>query len=86
MANTNHTATEAYEERQKDIGALIGCIQMELEAVETTTRNEGIDWGDVGSLGHVKEQLKDILMFLMNADSEEEFERLIEGHLEDLKV
>ena len=74
------TATEAYAERQQDVAALLEWIQMELanhaEGCDKTTT----DWGAVGDLGEVKRQLKDVLAFLSNVESDE-----IDQNLADLR-
>lgn len=58
----NKTATKAYIEK-------INSIEELLEAVKTKIFVDGVDcrkanWANVGDLGHVEEQLKDIAEFL----------------------
>ena len=71
-------AATTYEEHDTDISGLIECIQMELE---TDAGKAKKDWGDVGNLTHVRDQLKKILTFLMSFNDEEEADLFIEEHL-----
>ena len=74
-------AQEAYQERQSDIGALLDLMGPEIKAHGEFGEKEGLDWGHVGDLGHVRKCLIETLTFL--AQQDEEF---IENHLAELRT
>jgi hypothetical protein len=79
MSKTERTAAEVYAEREQDIAAILEWIETELETHrERRGKTEG-DWGHVGDLGHVRDELKNVLSFLSGASSDE-----IDHNLADL--
>ena len=85
MTCAKETAAGTYEKRRKDVAVIIDCIQMELKKHAAQAKEEPANWGCAGDLGHVREQLKQVLMFLTNMDSEEAADRFIENHLKDMR-
>jgi len=55
------TAAERYADHQNDIGALMDCIQQELEVHASQAAKEPKNWGYPGDLAHVRGSLKQIL-------------------------
>ena len=70
---TKQNAEQAYQEKQRDIACILDWIQCELDK----NGNDSITWASVGSLGHVKESLKNVLTFLSSV-SDTEIEELLE--------
>lgn len=64
----NQSAKKAYNERIAEAKALLADLTAYVEAngeVETET----INWGHVGSLGHVNSQLKEIRSFIRGEEA-----------------
>ena len=77
---TKQTAAETYAEREQDIAAILEWIETEMETHrERQGKAEG-DWGHTGDLGHVRDELKNVLSFLSGASSDE-----IDRNLADLR-
>lgn len=58
-------ARKAYNDKQATIHSLVGKLQDELKK---HGEEEHIHWGHVGDLGHVQEQLQQIVQFLSNEE------------------
>ncbi len=81
-----HTAAERYAAHQQDIGALLDLIGEELRAHAEAAATKPSDWSAVGDLSHIRDALKDILVFVHRHDwSEVETSSFIEDHLEAMR-
>jgi hypothetical protein len=84
----NQTAAERYADNQKDIAILMDCIQMELEVHAERASQEPKNWGFIGDLSSVREEMKNILTRFMighTGETEVETSRTIEDHLEEMR-
>jgi hypothetical protein len=61
-------AEAVYQERQHDIAALTGWIELEMEQMDAQAQGHGIHWADVGNLGHVRELMVELLSFISGRD------------------
>ncbi len=87
MSSTKkQTAEKTYNERSRDVGALLGWIGEEIQMHRDFATKEGIGWGHAGDMGHYKEQLLEILVGLLGNDSERESRRMIEKALDDMRA
>ena len=64
QANAQPTAAEAYAAKAKDIARLIDVLQMELDKHETLTQGDSKNWGRVGDLEKVRQDLIETVSFL----------------------
>ena len=74
------TANEAYRMNENDIGALLDLIGQEVKHHAEHAKTEGLHWGHVGDLGHVRKCLVEVLAQLAQHD-----EAFIEKHLEEMR-
>jgi uncharacterized NAD(P)/FAD-binding protein YdhS len=74
--NTNPNANARFgcKAHHKDIGRLLATIR---EACREVTKGD-VTWSDAGSLGHVREQLIEVVAFLTGDERSEIEERLAE--------
>jgi len=86
--NRHHqpTAAETYETRQREIAAMLDFLKCELEAHAERAKTDGLHWGHVGDLGHVRENLKETLVFVMGGPDEEATGKMIEDAIADAMV
>ena len=77
------TARETYETRQREIAAMLELLKCELERDADNAKADGLDWGDVGVLGHIRENLKETLVFVMGGRDEEATGKMIEDAVAD---
>ena len=74
-------AKDAYQERRREVAALLDTIGQELDVHARLMDEEGgRNWGRVGDLGHVKELLIETLAFVSGRDETD-----IHDYLDDLK-
>lgn len=71
MPKTEPTSSEAYAARRNDIARLMDVLQMELDKHDAAAKDSPRDWGFAGSLGKVREDLKNTVAFLSNMDPEQ---------------
>ena len=79
------TAAEAYAKTRGDNAALLDLIDQELAVHEKRAAADPGSWNRTGDLGHVRELLMQVLVFLMNAEDEAEARRAIEAHLAEMR-
>jgi hypothetical protein len=77
------TARETYETRQREIAAMLEFLKCELEGHADKARADGLHWGHVGDLGHIRENLKETLVFVMGGRDEEATGKMIEDAVAD---
>ena len=58
------TAQEKYQQSRKEINSLIEQLNLSLNRRDLQADKEPDNWGHAGDLGHVKEQLSNIVDFL----------------------
>ena len=58
------TTAEAYHAKANDIARLIDVLQMELDKHETLTKGDSKNWGRVGDLEKVRQDLIETVSFL----------------------
>ena len=58
------TAPEAYKRRAKEVDALMARLRRQLKCHHAEQKLDPRNWGCVGNLGYVKEQLNDVVVFL----------------------
>jgi hypothetical protein len=58
----NSVAQTAFDNNAADVLALAEMISNHVEAQTTDAALGGVDWGDVGSMAHLREQLAEILV------------------------
>ena len=77
------SASERYSECLGDIGMLLDLIGSELKVHAKTATEKPKDWGYPGDLAHIRESLKQVLVFLLVGRygwSETEASRFFEEH------
>jgi hypothetical protein len=82
------TAAEKYADHQTDIGALLDLVGEEMRVHAEAAAKEPKDWGFAGTLGNVRNTLKQVLAgFLISRYewTETEAARFIEDHLEEMR-
>jgi len=72
------TAQREYSRLQAENAELLKLITAELKH---DSKRKDINYGHVGNLGHVKEQLIEVLSFLRNADDEDAMRTRIEKEI-----
>jgi len=77
------TARETYETRQREIAAMLEFLKCELEAHAEKAKADGLHWGHVGDLAHIRENLKETLVFAMGSRDEEVAGKMIEDAVAD---
>ena len=86
MATTaKPTAAETYRAHQADIATLLDCLRQELERHAARQTQEPRNWGLAGDLGHVRHELKELLVFAMGRRDPAAAERQVEEHLAELR-
>lgn len=65
------TAAESYASKRNDIARLLDVLQMELDRHDSAQASEPRNWGRVGNLGKVREDLIDLVGFMGNMDPEQ---------------
>jgi len=61
------TLSDAFNDRKTRIDAMLARLQALSDAHFGTTPDEA-DWADVGTLGHIAEQLREIIAFAFGED------------------
>lgn len=66
------TAKQAYQARTKEIEKYLASIRKELDRHQQEFKHEGVErnWGFVGDLGYIAEQLHIVETFMKNEDIE----------------
>ena len=64
MTNAGKMATRLYEQRQKDCERLVELLKTELQAHRERRGKDSVNYGFIGDLVHVREGLKDVVVFL----------------------
>jgi hypothetical protein len=72
------TAQSEYSRLQKENAELLKLIAAELKR---DSKRKEINYGHVGNLGHVKEQLIEVLSFMRNADEEDDIRARLEKEI-----
>lgn len=85
MAETNQTTAETYAVRQREVAFLLDCIGHELERHAQRANPATGDWSMVGDLGHVRDGLREALMFLLSASNDPTTVRNIDEHLDAIR-
>ena len=67
---TNTTAAETYAKRRSDIARLLDVLQMELDRHDAEFTDDPKNWGAVGDLDHLRDQLIWIVAFISGAKME----------------
>ena len=80
IAMRKQTPGQAHAQHCTDIGALLDLIGQEVTHHAEFARGEGLHWGHVGSVAHVREGLIEALAFLAQQDEDD-----IEKHLTELR-
>ena len=80
IAMRKQTPGQAHAEHCTDIGALLDLIGQEVHHAAEHARSEGLHWGHVGDVAHVRENLIEALAFLAQQDEGD-----IEKHLVELR-
>jgi hypothetical protein len=57
-------ATAEWRERHSQVRTLLGEIEVHLGSEAEKVTNDGATWPQVGDLGHLREQLKEVVAFL----------------------
>ena len=87
MATTaKPTAAETYRAHQADIATLLDCLRQELERHAARQTQEPRNWGLAGDLGHVRHELKELLVFAMGRFDTAAAERQMEEHLAERRA
>ena len=64
-------AKTLYAGRKADIAALLDWISLEVDKHAEYAQLEGLHYGHAGDLGHVREQLIEVLAFLAQRDEQD---------------
>ena len=80
---TKRTAEETYKTRQREIAAMIEFLKCELETHAENSKRDGLHWGHVGDLAHIRQNLKETLAFVMGGRDEEAAGEMIESAIAD---
>ena len=80
---TKQTAAQSYETRQREIAAMLDFLKCELEAHARRAKADGLNWGHAGDLEHVRQNLKETLVFVMGGRDEEVAGKMIEEAVAD---
>ena len=76
-----HPATDArqtYEQRHRELKALLDLCRRQLDLHARRARSEGLNWAHAGDLAHLRASLKEVLAFAMGGDVEGAAGELIE--------
>ena len=73
---------KAYASCREDIDTIMECIRLELDKEDKQAKEEPKNWGYVGDVRHVREELKEVLCFLMGQEGSDE---MVEEHLEEMR-
>lgn len=79
------TAKNLYAKHLADIAGLFDLLQQELEVHEKSFADESGNWGFAGDLHKARDDLKELLMFLMGSQCEAEASAQIEEYLVGLR-
>jgi len=66
------TAAETYAKRRADIARLLDVLQMELNRHDAEFTDDPTNWGAMGDLDHLRDQLIWIVAFISGAKMERE--------------
>lgn len=77
------TAIQTYDERATDVAAMLDWLGQELIANRERAEADPRNWGYAGSMGYVRERLREVLAFISPMDEDEIEEALAELHLDD---
>jgi hypothetical protein len=77
---TKQTAAQAYQIHENDIGALLDLIGQEVKHHAEYAKTDGLNWGHVGDVLHVRKCLVEVLAQLAQQD-----EAFIEKHLNEMR-
>jgi len=77
------TAGETYETRQREIAAMLEFLKCELEGHAEKAKTDGLTWCHVGDLAHIRENLKETLVFVMGGYDEDATGKMIEDAVAD---
>jgi len=80
---TRETAAATYETRRREIQAMIGFLQSQLDAHAQEAARDPRNWGYPGDLAQVRQNLKETLVFAMGARDEEVAGKMIEDAIAD---
>ena len=72
------TARETYETRQREIAAMLEFLKCELEGHAQKAAQDPRNWGFPGDLAHIRENLKETLVFVMGGYDEDATGKMIE--------
>lgn len=80
---TRETAAATYETRRREIAAMIGFLQSQLDAHAEKAAQDPRNWGYAGDLAQIRQNLKETLVFAMGARDEEVAGKMIEDAIAD---
>ena len=78
MAHPTTDARQAYEQRQRELKALLDLCRRQLDTHAERARGQGLTWAHVGDLAHLRASLKEVLAFALGGDAEGATGELIE--------
>jgi hypothetical protein len=70
MKPRNHSAADIYREFRRDVAVLIEWLNEELAAPGARAAQEPARWDFAGDVGHVRQQLRQIIMELAGLDAD----------------
>jgi len=77
------TAAATYQIRRREIEAMIGFLQSQLDAHAKRAAQDPRNWGYAGDLAQIRQNLKETLVFAMGARDEEVAGKMIEDAIAD---
>ncbi len=80
---TRETAATTYQIRRREIEAMIGFLQSQLDAHAREAAQHPRYWTYVGDLDQIRQNLKETLVFAMGARDEEVAGKMIEDAIAD---
>ncbi len=80
---TRETAAATYQIRRREIEAMIGFLQSQLDAHAERAARDPRNWGFPGDLEAIRTSIKQTLVFAMGARDEEVAGKMIEDAIAD---
>lgn len=71
-------ASQAYESSRREIDTMLDLLRSQLDKHASRARSQGLYWGHAGDLAHVRESLRDILVFVVGGYDEKVAGKMIE--------
>lgn len=70
MKTARTDATQDYATKRQEIDTMLELLRSQLDTHAGRARSQGLHWGHAGDLAHVRDGLRDILVFVIGGRDE----------------